>query len=338
MTTKSSTAGRTPQAPGRNDRRGIGLMEVSRMFATEAKAEAWFETRRWPDSVTCPYCGGAQVAQPPSKPRRPKYRCTTRKDGKACGQAFSVKTDTIMHKSTLPLSKWGMGIYLMNTNLKGVSSMKLHRDLEITQKTAWHLAHRIREAWRDNPFKFTGPVEIDEVYIGGKRTSKTKSERAAMPKGEHTVKGVVVGAKDRATNKVQTQVVRHAGAVPLKQFVHERTARDASVFTDEHPAYRGINRSHAAVKHSAEEYVRGAVHTNGIESHWSMLKRGHKGTFHHFSLKHLPRYIIEFAARHNARGNHTADQMGDTVARSVGRRLRYQDLIGPRHTRQPMLF
>lgn len=239
-----------------------------------------------------------------------------------------------MQNSKLPLSKWAIAFYLYSTNLKGVSSMKLHRDLGITQKSAWYMAHRIRECWSAVEDKFAGPVEADETYIGGKEGNKHASKKLRAGRG--TVgKTAVVGVKDRATNKVKTRVVAATDAPTLQGFVEAHTDDAATVYTDEARAYNGLARPHEAVKHSVGEYVRVMAHTNGMESHWATLKRGYDGVYHHFSAKHLDRYVAEFEGRHNNRPLDTAEQMAALAQGSVGKHLPYADLIGEPETRSP---
>ena len=206
--------------------------------------------------------------------------------------------------------------------------MKLHRDIGVSQKTAWFMLMRIREAWdteADQPY--SGPVEADETYFGGKRRNMPSSKRKEL-EGRGTVgKTAVAGLKDRATNRVTAKVVHSTNKETLQEFVTERTEPDATVYTDDATAYTGLPRIHETVKHSVGEYVRGQASTNGVESFWSMLKRAHKGTFHKLSPKHLNRYVQEFAGKHNIRELGTLTQMRDTVASLVGRNLLYRDLI-----------
>jgi len=207
--------------------------------------------------------------------------------------------------------------------------MKLHRDLNVTQKIAWFLAHRIRKAFAGESDAFTGPVEVDETYMGGKRANMSKAKREALTGRGPVGKTAIVGAKDRATNRVTARVVESTDGSALRGFVAEQVTPDAPVFTDEAPAYAALPNPHAAVNHGALEYVRGEVHTNGIESFWSMLKWAHKGVYHKMSPKHLERYIQEFAGRHNIRDVDTLIQMGLVVQGLEGKRLTYADLKQP---------
>jgi len=241
---------------------------------------------------------------------------------------FSLKTGNIMEGSKLSYQTWAIAIYLVTTSLKGVSSMKLHRDLEITQKSAWHLAHRLRRAFEASTQLFEGPVEVDETYIGGKRKNMPKAKRMALKGCGGTGKTVVAGVKDRATNDMSARVVSTTDRDTLHGFVKQRAAVGATVYTDDAAAYAGMaGMYHEAVNHSAGEYVRGMAHTNGVESFWSMLKRGYQGTFHHFSEKHADRYVAEFTSRHNMREADTVDQMASVAKEMVGKRLRYRELV-----------
>ena len=309
------------KAPGKHYREGMSLIEAMKMFPDDAAAEAWFARVRWPNGPACPECGSVNVQSGASHPTMP-YRCRERQ----CRKRLSARYGTVMQSSKLGYQVWAMAIYLSLTSLKSVSSMKLHRDLDITQKSAWHLAHRLRKAFEGGGSIFAGPVEVDKTYMGGRRANMPKAKREKLTGRGAVGKTAIVGAKDRATNQVTARVVESTDKPTLHGFVAENAAPDATVYTDEAAAYTTLPNPHEAVNHSVLEYVRGDVHTNGIESFWSMLKRAHKGTFHKMSPKHLNRYVREFAGKHNLRDLDTLDIMGAVVTGMDGKRLKYDTL------------
>ena len=311
----------TQSAPGRYYREGISLVELFEKFPDNPTAEQWFEAERWNGELVCPHCGSCDTcAETPNRKPMP-YRCA------ACKSYFSVRTGTILERSKIPLQKWAIGIFLHLSSLKGVSSMKLHRDLKITQKSAWFMLHRIREAYQSSD-QMTGPVEIDEAYFGGKEANKHRDKK--LNAGRGTVgKTAVVGVKDRKTKQVAASVVPDTQTDTLQQFAKQNMKEGGTLYSDDATAYSDFDfvAKHESVKHSVGEYVRGQAHINGMESFWAMMKRGFHGTYHRMSVKHLHRYVSEFAGRHNLRDKDTIEQMQDLFAGMIGKRLMYQNLI-----------
>ena len=304
----------------RNRRVGMSIVELTERFPDEKAARAWLEGIKWADGKPdCPYCGSLNIAVVKNEKPQP-YRC------RDCRKHFSLKTGTVMADSNLPLRKWVYAIYLMTTSLKGVSSMKLHRDLGISQKTAWLLAQKIREAFADDKGKLEGVIEIDETYIGGRNYNRHKSKRIKNAKGIMG-KAPVIGMVERG-GRVKAKHIIRTDSRTMQGYIGRNAEYGSFLITDDHHSYRGIHRSyrHRVIKHSAKQYVDGMVHTNGIESFWALLKRGVNGTYHHISVKHLNRYVSEFAARHNVRTKATLDQMTEIAKGFIGKRLTYKEL------------
>ena len=315
------------KAPGKSHREGISLLMLAKMFPDEKTSVNWFEKLRWPDAAPgqksndrpCPRCGSCGTHVVKSGKPMP-YRC------RDCRKYFSVRVGTAIESSNLPMQKWAYGTYLWITSLKGVSAMKLHRDLEVSYPTAWFMAHRLREAFASQGGEFAGPVEADETFLGGKRRNMSKAKRAELEGRGAKGKAIVAGAKDRETNHVAAQVVPNTKSETLSRFIMEHVNPGAKIYTDDYPAYARLE-NHESVRHSIQEFVNADVHTNGVESFWSLLKRAHIGTFHKLSKKHLQRYIDEFVGRHNIRELDTLDQMRYVAMALVGKRLKWKELI-----------
>ena len=306
------------KGPGRYYREGMSLIDVMAIFPNDETAERWFIERRWADGISCPHCHSANI-QEKAKHATMSSRC------RSCRKFFSVRTETAMQDSKIGYQKWAIAFYLMATGIKGVSSMKLHRDLGVTQKTAWHLSHRIRESWDDNGEEFEGPIEADEAYFGGLEKNKHKAKKLNDGRGP-VGKTAVLGVKDRKTKHVAAMVAESIDKITVQDFIGSKAKAGAKLYTDDSRAYEGLDRE--AVRHSLGEYVRGQAHTNGMESFWAMLKRGFYGTYHRMSPKHLHRYVKEFAGRHNQRPDDTVDQLSAMVRGICGKRLTYKELIG----------
>ena len=307
----------------KHKRQGISFIQLQAMFPDEASAEQWWIQHRWPQGVICVRCASTNIQERPTRKPQP-YRC------RKCRKDFSVKTGTLLHNSKLTLRQWAIAVYQMQISIKGAASTKLGEDLGITQKSAWHVGHRVRAMW-DMAQQVSGPIEVDETYVGGKASHKRASRRL---EGRGPVgKQAVVGMKSRTDQTINARVIDPVSAKTLQRFVMEHTEPGTTVYSDQNPGYIGLKKRgyiHKSVNHSAKQYVDGQAHTNGIESFWALLKRGYHGTYHKMSVKHLHRYVNEFAGRYNVRPLDTGEQLALLVSGAEGKRLPYQTLINDR--------
>ena len=292
----------------------MSLPAFFRQFPDDAAAEQYFIQSRWPDGIQCPHCASDNVQTETTHKTMP-HRCRT------CRRFFSVRTGTAMEESKLGYQTWLLAAYLLHTAKKGMSSIALAEKLGVCQKTAWFLAHRVREAWGGPGLLMNGTVEADETLIGGKEHNRHLDRKRCIPKIP------VAGVKERESNRVTAVVVPVVNQQHIHAWLDQTVDPTARLFTDESPVYNGVAVSeHQTVNHKHHEYVRGEVTTNGIESFWALLKRGYKGSYHWWSPKHLQRYLHEFTGRFNARELETLDQLRAVAVGMVGKRLTYRNL------------
>lgn len=302
------------------------LQDVINYFSNEDRCRDTLEKMRFPDGrIVCPKCG---VRGAWRNSDMKTFRCKDKK----CSHKFSITVGTVMEGSKLPLSKWFTAIYLITAHKKGISSCQLARDLNIGQKAAWFMNHRIRLMLKDKANDpLSGVTEIDETYIGGKWANMSKKKRAIMAQSGENNKVPVMGLVQREGKAKLTLI----GANTFKEVVRKNVDRSAMIVTDEHGAYQGLSTEylvHESINHSMNEFVRDGWHTNSVEGFFSLLKRQILGIHHQVSPKHLQRYCDEMAYRFNSRKIKDVDRFIMSLKQTAGR-LKWDDLTAPPKTK-----
>lgn len=302
----------------------ISTFQLFELFPDEPTARLYLESRLWPNGPVCTQChSGARVTARPNG----AYRCG------ACNKfTFTVRDGTIFGASKIPLHKWVYAMYLLVTARKGISSMQLAKEIGITQKSAWFMLQRLREACSapDSIDKLKGIVEVDEAFFGGLEGNKHESKKLHAGRGA-VGKVAVLGMRERG-GRTHAKVITDRTLDNIHGEIHGNVEVGTQLYTDDHMVFNdldGLFYRHDTVNHSAGEYARGPVSTNSIESVWAVLKRGLHGIYHHASAKHLHRYIDEFTWRLNE-GNvivHTLRRLDAFVDATAGRRITYREVI-----------
>ena len=302
------------------------IADLLKAFPDETTCYRHLESIRWEDGEpVSPFDPESKVYKCSFKPgKAPRYKC------KNTGQYFNVKVGTIFEDTKIPLQKWFMALYILSSHKKGISSHQLAKDIDVTQKSAWFVLHRLRYAFDHPNFKTTmsGTVEVDETYIGGKEKNKHVDKKTEGTQGRSTkTKKPVLGMVERGGN-VLTKVVDDTTRLTVQGEINSQVEQGSTVMTDEYLSYRGLNKaySHEIVQHSAKQFVNGMAHTNTMEGFWSHLKRGIDGIYHHVSFKHLQQYCNEFVLRYNTRKQGTSQRFYFVLKNAEGR-LDYKTLI-----------
>jgi transposase-like protein len=310
------------------------LQEAIVYFASPDNCRKYLVAQRWPDGVTCPKCGSKNVL---FMDKYNRWKCREGHDS----PQFTLKTGTIMEDSPIGLDKWLMAMWQVVNSKNGISSCEVHRAIGITQKSAWFLDHRIRFALGIAPGnKLSGQVEADETFIGGKARNMHKDKRAAKITGtggkdKAAVMGILERGPKTIGSKVRVKVIDNTKKKTLQSEIREHVLAGSAIFTDALQSYSGLDEFQHEVVDHAVEYVRGEVHTNGLENFWSLLKRGLKGTYVSVEPFHLFRYLDEQVFRYNNRKMNDSDRFHIVVREIVGKRLTWDQLTGKTEEARP---
>jgi len=315
--------------PKKIERTTLTLSAIAKQFSDEEEAYKYVEQIRWANGIVCPHCGSVNKAyylEPKEGQRKTRIgKKTYRRVWKCaeCHKQFSVLVGTIFEDSKISLSKWLLAIHEICADKNGVSSMELARKLDITQKSAWFMAHRIRYALDRFPLSdmLKTTVEADETYIGGKSKSMHKAKREQVIQGRGTIGKTPVFSMVERKGEVRSQILGEVNGETVRQPLNPNIDAQAVLNTDTSPVYNQISKefaAHETVDHGKEEYVRGNAHINMAEGYFSQLKRSIDGTYHHVSGKHLSRYLAKFDYRYSTRKEEDGKRTEDAIRRTVG--------------------
>lgn len=299
------------------------IIDLLQKFPNEQACIDHLEKIRWNGDVVSPFDSESKVYNCAGN----KYKC------KNTGKYFNVKTQSIFDNTKIPLQKWFLALYVFSSHKKGISSHQLAKDIDVTQKTAWFILHRLRYAFEHPDFQaeFSDHVEVDETYVGGKEGNKHKSKKAGKTQGRNvTSKKPVVGMRERGGN-VYAKVVNNVGMGTIQPMIESMVPLGATVYTDEWLAYNKLHEKyiHQRVNHGAKEFVNQMASTNGVENFWSHLKRAIDSQYHWVSKHHLQSYVDEMVLRFNTRNNSTSQRF-NYVLGNIVKRLTYTKLISAR--------
>ena len=299
----------------------ISTFEFFEMFPNEDAAIEYLEEVRWGEGMYCPHCDSERVTRLKA---HPYWMC------RDCRKKFTVRTDTVFARSHVPLHKWLYAMYLLETSRKGISSIYLSKQLGVRQATAWFMLHRLREACDVEAIPLSGTVEVDETFVGGSKKNMHYERKQKLPPGPKGGKEIVFGLRERESGQVIAHPIPDTTARTLQMEVWRNVERGSTVYSDEHIGYKNLDRhfDHSSVNHSNWQFTDGNVTTNGIESVWSVLKRGYKGVYHHWSRKNMRRYVNEFVFRLNCskKFDHTIDRLTYLAKNTISKRLTYDEL------------